>query len=82
VDGKLVSEDVTEQTTKAFANISAILETAESALDRVLKVNIYMVDKTDYAGMNEVYAKICVVILLFVIRSKKLLFLNSNSSFS
>ncbi|TVY57169.1 Protein mmf1, mitochondrial [Lachnellula cervina] len=58
VQGKLVSEDIKEQTAKTFANISAILETSGSALERVLKVNIYMVDNADYAGMNEVYSKL------------------------
>ncbi|TVY36747.1 Protein mmf1, mitochondrial [Lachnellula subtilissima] len=57
VQGKLVSEDIKEQTAKTFANLSAILEASGSALERVLKVNIYMVDKADYAGMNEVYSK-------------------------
>ena len=27
-------------------------------MDRILKVNIYMVDQAMYAGMNEVYAKV------------------------
>ncbi|TVY27167.1 Protein mmf1, mitochondrial [Lachnellula hyalina] len=58
VQGKLVSEDIKEQTAKTFANLSAILEASGSALERVLKVNIYMVDKADYAGMNEVYSKL------------------------
>ncbi|TVY42492.1 Protein mmf1, mitochondrial [Lachnellula occidentalis] len=58
VQGKLVSEDIKEQTAKTFANISAILEAAGSTLERVLKVNIYMVDKADYAGMNEVYSEL------------------------
>lgn len=58
IEGNLVSEDIKEQTAKTFANLSAILESAGSVLDRVLKVNIYLVDKGDYAGMNEVYVKV------------------------
>ena len=61
MQGKLVSEDIKEQTAKTFANLSAILEASGSALERVLKVNIYMVDKADYAGMNEVYSKVCYI---------------------
>lgn len=56
--GKLVSEDVAAQTKKTLANLKAILESAGSGLERVLKVNIYMPDQADYASMNEVYKRV------------------------
>ncbi|KAJ9143401.1 hypothetical protein NKR23_g6616 [Pleurostoma richardsiae] len=55
VSGKLVSSDIKEQTAQMFRNIESILTAAGSSLDRVLKVNLYLVDKEDYPGMNEVY---------------------------
>ncbi|KAF4310166.1 putative endoribonuclease l-psp protein [Botryosphaeria dothidea] len=55
VVGNLVSKDIKPQTEQVLKNLSAILEAAGSSLDRVIKVNIYMVDQTEYAGMNEVY---------------------------
>lgn len=58
MEGKLVSEDIGEQTAQTFRNISAILEASGSSLERVLKVNIYLIDKADYAGMNEVYSQV------------------------
>ncbi|KAH6709253.1 Endoribonuclease L-PSP/chorismate mutase-like protein [Leptodontidium sp. 2 PMI_412] len=58
VEGKLVSEDVGPQTEKTLENIKNILQSAGSSLERVLKVNIYMPEQADYAGMNEVYKRI------------------------
>ena len=59
VTGKLVSDDIGEQTKKTIENLEAILESAGSSLSRVLKVNIYLPDQANYAGMNEVYARVC-----------------------
>lgn len=53
-----MSEDIGEQTAQTFRNISAILEASGSSLERVLKVNIYLVDKADYVWMNEVYFRV------------------------
>jgi 2-iminobutanoate/2-iminopropanoate deaminase len=58
VAGKLVSDEVGPQAEKTLANLAAILASAGSSLDRVLKVNIYMPDQGDYAAMNEVYMKV------------------------
>ncbi|OJD35046.1 endoribonuclease l-psp [Diplodia corticola] len=55
VAGTLVGEDIASQTKQVLRNLSAILEAAGSSLERVVKVNIYMVDQSEYAGMNEVY---------------------------
>lgn len=55
VAGNLVSEDIKLQTEQVLKNLSAILEASGSSLERVIKVNIYMVDQSAYAGMNEVY---------------------------
>ncbi|KAH7364204.1 Endoribonuclease L-PSP/chorismate mutase-like protein [Rhexocercosporidium sp. MPI-PUGE-AT-0058] len=54
VEGTLVSEEIGPQTEKTLENIKNILQSAGSSLERVLKVNIYMLEQTDYAGMNEI----------------------------
>jgi 2-iminobutanoate/2-iminopropanoate deaminase len=38
-------------------NLRRTLERAGSALDKVLKVTVYMTDMSDYARLNEVYSK-------------------------
>jgi 2-iminobutanoate/2-iminopropanoate deaminase len=58
VQGKLVSGDVAARTEKTLSNLKAILATAGSGLERVLKVNIYMPDEGDYAAMNEIYKRV------------------------
>jgi enamine deaminase RidA (YjgF/YER057c/UK114 family) len=59
VEGKLVSEDAGKQTEQTFKNLQAILKVSSSSLERVLKVNIYLVDRIDYSSMNEVYVRVC-----------------------
>ena len=54
--GKLVDGDVTAQTERVFANLSAVLAAAGLTFDDVVKVNIYLTDLSDFAAMNEVYA--------------------------
>src|SRR5689334_24957830 len=52
-----VSGGITEQTEQVFANLRAILEEAGSGLDRLVKTTVYLADLSDFAGMNEVYAR-------------------------
>jgi 2-iminobutanoate/2-iminopropanoate deaminase len=54
---KLVDGDVGAQTERVFANLSAVLEAAESGLDRVVKATVFLADMADFAAMNEVYAR-------------------------
>lgn len=53
--GKLELGDVRSETKRTFENVRAILEAAGSSLDDVMKVNVYLRDIKDFAGMNEVY---------------------------
>lgn len=55
--GHLVSSDVAEQTERIFATTSRILEDASSALDRVVRVTVFLVDMADWPAMNEVYGR-------------------------
>lgn len=54
--GKLVEGGIREQTARALDNIAAILETAGTRMDNVVKVTVYLEDMNDFDAMNEVYA--------------------------
>jgi enamine deaminase RidA (YjgF/YER057c/UK114 family) len=47
--------DIRAQTTRVLDQIEESLKTAGSSMDKVLKVNVYLSDIKDYAGMNEAY---------------------------
>lgn len=52
-----VGGGITEQTTQALENLSAILEAAGSSLDKLVKTSVFLMDLEDFAAMNEVYAR-------------------------
>ena len=53
--GKVVGADVGEQTTQTFKNIKAVLEAGGASLADVVKVNVYLTDMANFAGMNAAY---------------------------
>jgi 2-iminobutanoate/2-iminopropanoate deaminase len=53
--GALVDGDAAAQTARIFANLAAILESAGSGLDRLVKTTVFLVDLADFAEMNEAY---------------------------
>ncbi|KAJ4399386.1 hypothetical protein N0V91_009478 [Didymella pomorum] len=53
--GTLVSGTVQERTRQILKNLSAVLESAGSSLDLVNKVNIFLVEPSDFTPMNEIY---------------------------
>jgi len=54
---KLVEGDVRVQTDRVLWNLKAILESAGSGLHRVVKTTVFLKDMTEFAAMNEVYAR-------------------------
>ena len=54
--GALVPGAIEEQTARALENIKAILESAGTGLDNVVKTTVFLADIGDFAKMNEVYA--------------------------
>jgi len=56
-DKELTGGTIGEQTEQVFANLRAILEAAGSGLDRIVKTTVYLQNLSDFAGMNEVYAR-------------------------
>ena len=55
--GELVPGAISEQTSRALENLSAILAEAGSSLSRVVKTTVFLVDMADFAAMNEVYSR-------------------------
>ena len=55
--GEFVSDDVAEQTEQVLKNLSAVLEAAGTSLNDVVKTTVFLADMSDFAAMNEVYAK-------------------------
>ena len=54
---EIVGETIQEQTEQVLANLGAILEAAGTGLDRLVKTTVFLVNLSDFAGMNEVYAR-------------------------
>ena len=54
---ELSGETIQEQTEQVLTNLRAILEAAGSGLDRLVKTTVFLSDLTDFAAMNEVYAR-------------------------
>lgn len=54
--GNLVGESMIEQTEQVMNNLKAVLEANGSALDKVVKANVYLTDMSQFAAMNQVYA--------------------------
>ena len=55
--GKLIEGGVVAQTEQIFRNIEALLSAADKSFADVVKVNVYLTDISNFAAMNEVYAK-------------------------
>ncbi|MBC7259449.1 MAG: RidA family protein [Chloroflexi bacterium] len=49
---------IEEQTEQALRNVEAILQAAGSALDKVLKVTVYISDISLWGRVNEVYGRV------------------------
>ncbi len=56
VTGQAVPGGITEQTTRVFENLKAILEAGGSSLGQVVKATVFLKDMNDFAAMNAVYA--------------------------
>ncbi|HSK92507.1 MAG TPA: Rid family detoxifying hydrolase [Candidatus Angelobacter sp.] len=55
--GDLVGDGIAEQAEQALANLRAILEAADSGLDRLVKVTVFLADIGDWPALNEVYGR-------------------------
>lgn len=55
--GKL-QEGVEAQARQALLNIKAVLQAANSSIDRVVKTTIFLADMGDFAAVNAVYGEV------------------------
>jgi 2-iminobutanoate/2-iminopropanoate deaminase len=53
--GKMVSDDLVEQTEQTFNNIDTLLEAAGASLDDVISCLVHLVDLADFAAFNAIY---------------------------
>jgi 2-iminobutanoate/2-iminopropanoate deaminase len=55
--GQFVAGGISEQTEQVMKNLSAVLESAGSGLDRVVKSTVFLADMNEFAAMNQVYGQ-------------------------
>jgi 2-iminobutanoate/2-iminopropanoate deaminase len=55
--GELVQGNIEVQTKLVLENLKAILESAGSSLEKVLKVTVFLANREDFPGMNKVFQK-------------------------
>ena len=49
--------DIVAQTEQVCKNLCAVLEAAETTMEKVVKTTCFLADMADFAAFNEVYAK-------------------------
>ncbi|MCH8938909.1 MAG: RidA family protein [Gemmatimonadetes bacterium] len=54
---EIVGDTITEQTNRVFLNLAGLLEAAGSGLQHVVKTTVYLKDMSEFAAMNEEYAR-------------------------
>lgn len=52
-----IPEGIAAQTEQSCKNVAAIVEAADSSMDKVIKTTCFLADMADFAAFNEVYAK-------------------------
>jgi 2-iminobutanoate/2-iminopropanoate deaminase len=57
VSGEVVGQTIQEQTAQCLRNVQAILQAGGSSLDKVVNATFILGDPSDYAGMNEEWAR-------------------------
>jgi 2-iminobutanoate/2-iminopropanoate deaminase len=55
-DGELVGQTAAEQVRRCLENLQAVCAAAHTALERALRLTIYMTDLGEFAAVNDVYA--------------------------
>lgn len=56
-DGSIVSGGIEEQTEQSCKNVGAILASAGSGFENVVKTTCFLANMEDFAAFNQVYAK-------------------------
>ena len=56
-NGELIQRDIKLQTRQVLDNLKNVLEEAQSGMDKVIKVTIYLEDMDDFGVVNVLYAE-------------------------
>jgi 2-iminobutanoate/2-iminopropanoate deaminase len=57
VTGRIVGDTAAEQTEQVLRNLAAVVEAAGGSLSTVVKVTVFLKNMSDFAQVNEVYAR-------------------------
>jgi 2-iminobutanoate/2-iminopropanoate deaminase len=55
--GKISGKTIQEQTRQSLTNVQTILTAAGSGLDKIASATVILVEESDFAGMNEEWAR-------------------------
>lgn len=55
---QMVGTTIQEQTHQALKNCEAVLKAGGASLEQVVQVTVLLANPSDFAGMNEAYAKV------------------------
>ena len=55
--GELIKNDFTQQCHRVMNNIKAVLEAGGSSLEKLVKVNVSLLDMNNFVQFNEIYAQ-------------------------
>ena len=55
--GNMIEGGIAAQTRQVLENLKGVLEASGSSLDRVVKATVFLINISDFAAMNEVYAE-------------------------
>ncbi|MCH1575612.1 MAG: Rid family detoxifying hydrolase [Flavobacteriales bacterium] len=53
--GELLHGTIAEEVHRAIDNLEAVLKSAGSGLDKVVKTTVFLIDARDYAAMDQAY---------------------------
>ena len=53
--GSLISETIESATAQSISNVQRVLEAAGLGLQHVVKATVFLIDSSDYAGMDATY---------------------------
>lgn len=56
--GKLAGSDIETQTRQCLRNVEEVLAACGASLDDVLRVGVFLVHRSDFAGMNAIYSTV------------------------
>lgn len=54
---QMISEDFAEQTHQVFKNLAAVCEAAGGTLNNMVKVNIFLIDLSQFATVNQIMSQ-------------------------